>query len=106
MSTAQPQETAAERTERELQSLRDEGVLKKQLSTISRSTFAQLPPRSQMDFVRAGGQLVDDPAPEKKPLPEGSIKRSTFDRMTPGVQMDYVRKGGVIVDDASVAEEE
>lgn len=107
MSTSQPQaqETAAERLERELRTLRAEGVLKKELPAVSRSTFEQLSPQSRMDFMRAGGMLVDDPAPAKQPLPEGAIKRSAFDRMAPAAQFDYLRKGGAIVDDAQVAED-
>lgn len=107
MSTAAEQtpETLTERVEREMRELREHGALKKQLPTITRSTFERLSPQSQMDFMRAGGTLTDDPTPEKKPLPEGAIKRSTFDRMTPTVARDFFARGGFIVDDAEVAEE-
>lgn len=97
----EPPETAAER---EMAALRESGVLRKELPTITRSTFDQVSPQEQMDFVRAGGRLIDDPAPAKVPLPEGAIRRSTFDRMTPAAQMEYTRNGGKLIDDQLVAD--
>jgi len=99
------EETAAERLERELAELRESGVLEKQLPTISRSTFEQLSPRAQMDFMRSGGTLTNNPATAKVPLPEGAIRRSAFDRLTPAATIDFITKGGTIVDDDTVIDD-
>jgi len=110
MSTAEEKieeipETPAERLSRELASLEAGGILSPKLAIISRSTFHGLSPQVQMNFIRAGGQLADDPAPVKAPLPLGAIKRSTFDRMTSAVQQDFVRGGGFLIDDDLVADD-
>jgi hypothetical protein len=98
-------ETPAERLARELASLRTDGVLKKQLTPVSRSTFETLSAQSKSDYMRAGGTLVNDPEPTKAKLPSGAIRRSTFDRMTPAVKLDFINKGGGIVDDDLVVDE-
>jgi hypothetical protein len=104
MSTAeQTIETIEQRVERELSELQATGILKKEMPTITRSTFDRLPPRSQAEFFRAGGKLTDDPKPQPKPLdqiPAGHILRSKFDAMSPAAQMEYIKGGGKLVDDA------
>lgn len=93
-------ETLAERVERELGALRDTGILKKALPTITMSTFNQLPPRSQMDFIKGGGKLCDDPAPEKKPLPKDAKTRGWFEALSHSAKMDFIKSGGSLVDEA------
>lgn len=95
-------ETPAERIARELESLREAGVVKKTLPTISRSTFEQLGPQQKRDFLYNGGKLTDDPAPAKTVLPQGAVRRSTFDAMTQADRMKFIKAGGSIVDDDAV----
>jgi hypothetical protein len=90
-------ETLTERVERE--SLRVNGVLKKELPTITRSTLNSLSPQTRMDFMRAGGKLTDDPAPTKQPLPEGALRRSAFDRLSHAEKVNFSRSGRRLVDD-------
>lgn len=97
-------ETVEQRVERELISLREHGVLKKPLPTITRSTFEKLEPRSQAEFCLAGGRFTDDPAPEKKPLPAGGMLRSKFDALDHDAQIAFIKKGGKLYDDADVFE--
>lgn len=92
-------ETAEQRIERELAGLREHGILKKPLPTISVSTFNNLPLRSQAEFMRAGGKLTDDPKPPKSSLPAGGILRTKFGEMTPAAQMKFIKDGGRIYDD-------
>lgn len=103
-------ETLEERVARDLDTLRELGIVKKQIPTITRSTFERLSPQEKKDFlVVHGGKFEDDPAPEKRPsrnaqpLPKGAIRRSTFDAMPNESKFDFFRKGGQVVDDEDVA---
>jgi hypothetical protein len=105
MSTPEQQitETTEQRVWRELSELRETGVLKKELPTITRSTFHALPLRSQAEFMRAGGRFTDDPKPALLPMdqiPAGHILKSKFDAKSPAEKMDFCKAGGRIVDDA------
>ncbi len=99
-----PPETVTERVERELQSLRLHGVLKKELPVITMSTWRALLPQSQADFFRAGGKLMDDPPPPKEILPEGAITRSAFMRMTREQKLTFARSGAKLFDDPDPAD--
>jgi hypothetical protein len=99
-------ETPAERLEREMAELRESGIVKKVLPTISRTTFDQLSPQARMTFMKGGGTLKDEPlAPPKAPLPEGAIRRSVWDGMTPEAQREFIWAGGTLVDDDRVENE-
>jgi hypothetical protein len=104
LSTSLLQQTTEERQlARELAILRGEEPAN-QLGPITRATFAQLSPGSQMTYIQRGGTVTNDPEPAKQPLPDGAIKRSAFDAMTISAQRDYVNGGGLIVDDNQVAD--
>jgi hypothetical protein len=97
-------ETLPERVERELTSLRENGILKKELPTITMSTFRQLSPQSQMDFCKAGGKLTDDPPPPKVIAPKGAVTRSAFESMTREAKLDFARSGAKLYDDEDAPE--
>lgn len=99
-----PPETVAERVERELQSLRLNGVIPKHLPTITMSTFNALLPQSRMDFMRAGGKLIDDPPPAKEIVPKGAITRSDFINMTREQKLTFARSGARLFDDPDPAD--
>src|SRR6266540_3025501 len=99
-----PPETVTERVERELQSLRLHGVLKKELPVITMSTFRELLPQSKMDFCKAGGKLKDDPPPPKEMLPKGAITLSAFKAMTREQKLAFARSGAKLYDDPDSAD--
>lgn len=92
-------ETMDQRVERELASLREQGFLKKELPTITMSTFHKLPPKSQSEFIRAGGKLTDDPRPPKSTLPTDGILKSKFDALSNDEKWKFIRGGGKLYDD-------
>lgn len=93
-------ETAAQRVERELAALRETGILKKALPAITMSTFHQLQPREQSDFIRGGGKLCDDPAPEKRPLPKDAMTRSRFNALSHNEKMEFIKTRRPLIDEA------
>lgn len=96
-------ETLEARVQRELAELQDIGILKKEMPTITRSTFEAMPLSDQAKFMRAGGRFTDDPKPEPKPIsqiPAGHILKSKFEAKSPAEKMEYIRGGGKLVDDA------
>jgi hypothetical protein len=102
MST-QEKETLEARVARELAELQEIGIVKKEMPTITRSTFESLSLQTQAEFMRGGGKFTDDPKPEPKPLdqiPAGHILKSKFDEMPPAEKMAYIKGGGRLVDDA------
>jgi hypothetical protein len=102
MSTPE-KETLEARVQRELAQLQEIGVVKKEMPTITRSTFEALALKSQAEFMRAGGRFEDDPKPEPKPIsqiPAGHILRSKLSTMSPTEQAAYFKSGGRLVDDA------
>lgn len=98
-----PAETLIERVERELQSLRLNGVIPKQL-TITRSTFDALLPQSRMDFFRAGGKLMDDPPAPKETVPKGAVTLSAFKNMPREQKLAFARSGARLYDDPDPAD--
>ncbi len=94
-----PQETTAQRVERELEGLRETGIVKKALPTITMSTFDELSPRAKMDFIKGGGKLMDDPPAPKVKLPDGAVTLSAFERMTHEQKLAFARSRQRLYDD-------
>lgn len=84
--------------ERELQTLRDAGIIKQETPTLSRSTFDGLAPAERAAFVRSGGQIVNDPPRAQAPLGKNQIRRATFDELPHPDRMAFVKNGGQVID--------
>lgn len=94
-------QTVAERVASELAALRDAGVVKKTIPAITRETLHQLSPAEQSEFFRAGGKLVESPAPEKKPLPKDAMTASRFiHELSHDEKMEFIKSGKSLVDEA------
>ena len=65
-----------------------------------RSAFDALSPAKQAAFCKLGGQIVNDPKPDRGPTPAftagsrpATATRAEFNRMTPQNQAEYCRLG-------------